>query len=42
MTVRLQLLALRFALERGQNPDLVITGAWAADDLWAIGSPQNQ
>jgi glutamine---fructose-6-phosphate transaminase (isomerizing) len=40
MTVRLQLLALRFALERGQNPDLVITGAWAADDLWAIGSPE--
>ena len=39
MTVRLQLLALRFALERGQNPDVVITGAWAADDLWAIGSP---
>jgi glucosamine--fructose-6-phosphate aminotransferase (isomerizing) len=39
LTVRLQLLALRFALERGQNPDVVITGAWAADDLWAIGSP---
>jgi glucosamine--fructose-6-phosphate aminotransferase (isomerizing) len=39
LTVRLQLLALRFALERGQNPDLVIEGAWAADDLWAIGSP---
>jgi glutamine---fructose-6-phosphate transaminase (isomerizing) len=39
MTVRLQLLALRFALERNQNPDLVITGAWAGDDLWAIGSP---
>lgn len=39
LTVRLQLLALRFALERGQNPDLVITGAWAGDDLWAIGSP---
>jgi len=39
LTIRLQLLALRFALERGQNPDLVITGAWAADDLWAIGGP---
>jgi glutamine---fructose-6-phosphate transaminase (isomerizing) len=39
LTVRLQQLALRFALERGQNPDLVITGAWAAEDLWAIGGP---
>jgi glucosamine--fructose-6-phosphate aminotransferase (isomerizing) len=39
LTVRLQLLALRFARERGQNPDLVITGAWAGEDLWAIGSP---
>jgi glutamine---fructose-6-phosphate transaminase (isomerizing) len=40
LTVRLQLLALRFAQERGQNPDLVIDGAWAADDLWAIGAPR--
>jgi glutamine---fructose-6-phosphate transaminase (isomerizing) len=39
MTVRLQLLALRFALERGQNPDLVITGAWAGEELWAVGNP---
>ena len=38
LTVRLQALALRFALERRENPDLVIEGAWAADDLWAIGS----
>jgi glucosamine--fructose-6-phosphate aminotransferase (isomerizing) len=39
LTVRLQLLALRFATERGQNPDVVITGAWGADALWSIGSP---
>ncbi len=39
LTVRLQLLALRFAHERGKNPDLVITGAWASDDLWSIGAP---
>jgi glutamine---fructose-6-phosphate transaminase (isomerizing) len=39
LTARLQLLALRFATERGQNPDLVITGAWDAEALWSIGSP---
>jgi len=39
LTARLQLLALRFALERGQNPDVVIEGAWAADELWALGAP---
>jgi glucosamine--fructose-6-phosphate aminotransferase (isomerizing) len=39
LVVRLQLLALRFALERRVDPDEVIVGAWAADDLWAIGSP---
>jgi glucosamine--fructose-6-phosphate aminotransferase (isomerizing) len=38
LVVRLQLLALRFALERGHDPDLVIVGAWAGEDLWAIGS----
>jgi glutamine---fructose-6-phosphate transaminase (isomerizing) len=38
LVVRLQLLALRFAAERGQNPDLVIERAWAADDLWSIGA----
>jgi glucosamine--fructose-6-phosphate aminotransferase (isomerizing) len=37
LTARVQLLALRFARERDQDPDLVITGAWAADALWAIG-----
>jgi glucosamine--fructose-6-phosphate aminotransferase (isomerizing) len=39
LTVRLQLVALRFALERGQDPDTVITGPWADQDLWRIGSP---
>lgn len=39
LVVRLQLLALRFALERGQDPDEVIRGAWADEALWAIGTP---
>ncbi len=39
MTVRLQLLAARFAAERGQNPDVVITGKWDDPGLWSIGSP---
>ncbi|HEX9716568.1 MAG TPA: SIS domain-containing protein [Actinomycetota bacterium] len=39
LTVRLQLLALRFAVERGQDPDRVITGAWDDERLWQIGSP---
>jgi glutamine---fructose-6-phosphate transaminase (isomerizing) len=39
LTVRLQLLALRFALERGQDPDTVITGPWADAELWRIGAP---
>jgi glutamine---fructose-6-phosphate transaminase (isomerizing) len=39
LTVRLQLLALRFALERGQDPDTVITGNWAEAWLWRIGRP---
>ena len=39
LTVRLQVLALRFALERGQDPDTVITGNWADEGLWAIGRP---
>ncbi|MBA3362902.1 MAG: SIS domain-containing protein [Actinobacteria bacterium] len=41
LTVRLQLLALRFAIERGQDPDTVITGNWAAPELWRIGRPDN-
>jgi glutamine---fructose-6-phosphate transaminase (isomerizing) len=41
LTVRLQLLALRFALERGQDPDTVITGNWAEPGLWRIGRPDN-
>jgi glucosamine--fructose-6-phosphate aminotransferase (isomerizing) len=38
-TARLQMLALRAALERGQDPDTVITGAWATEGLWNIGKP---
>jgi glucosamine--fructose-6-phosphate aminotransferase (isomerizing) len=37
--VRVQLLAARFAAERGQNPDRVIVGAWEDKALWDIGSP---
>lgn len=39
LTVRLQLLALRVALERGQDPDTVITGHWADAGLWRLGRP---
>jgi glucosamine--fructose-6-phosphate aminotransferase (isomerizing) len=39
LTVRLQLLALRFATERGQDPDTVITGNWADERLWRLGRP---
>jgi glutamine---fructose-6-phosphate transaminase (isomerizing) len=38
-TVHLQLLAERFARLRGQDPDTVITGAWAGPGLWQIGMP---
>ncbi|MGZ8651013.1 MAG: SIS domain-containing protein, partial [Actinomycetota bacterium] len=39
LTVRLQLLALRFAHERSQDPDTVIVGAWNDPATWAIGAP---
>jgi glutamine---fructose-6-phosphate transaminase (isomerizing) len=39
LAVRLQVLALRFALERGQDPDTVITGRWNDEGLWSIGRP---
>jgi glucosamine--fructose-6-phosphate aminotransferase (isomerizing) len=39
LTVRLQLLALRFAIERGQDPDKVIVGRWDDTGLWSIGAP---
>ena len=39
LTVRLQLLALRFARERSQDPDTVIVGAWNDPATWAIGAP---
>jgi glucosamine--fructose-6-phosphate aminotransferase (isomerizing) len=34
-TVRLQLLADRFATLRGQNPDVAIVGAWTTKALWS-------
>lgn len=37
LTVRLQRLALGLADRRGPNPDQVIVGPWARDDLWAVG-----
>ena len=39
MTVRLQLLAMRFARMRGQNADTAITGAWTDSSLWRLGAP---
>ena len=39
LTVRLQLLALRVAVERQQNPDTVIVGRWADETLWLHGRP---
>lgn len=39
LVVRLQRLALRFATERGFDPDVAIERAWADEALWAIGSP---
>jgi glucosamine--fructose-6-phosphate aminotransferase (isomerizing) len=40
LTVRFQLLAERFATERGENPDTVIVGAWDSKELWSIGYPK--
>jgi glucosamine--fructose-6-phosphate aminotransferase (isomerizing) len=40
MTVRLQLLAERFARLRRQNPDVAITGEWDAPELWQMGAPE--
>jgi glucosamine--fructose-6-phosphate aminotransferase (isomerizing) len=39
LTVRLQLLALRYATERGFDPDVAIEPPWDDAELWAIGSP---
>jgi glucosamine--fructose-6-phosphate aminotransferase (isomerizing) len=39
LTVRLQVLALRLALEHGQDPDTVIVDNWADERLWRIGRP---
>ena len=42
LTIRLQMLALRFAKERGQNADVAITGAWMEDRLWDLGAPDSR
>ncbi len=39
LTIRLQMLALRFAKERQQDADVAITGTWAEDQLWDLGAP---
>lgn len=39
LTVRLQVLALRYATERGTDPDVAIEPPWDDEALWAIGSP---
>ncbi|MER7170343.1 SIS domain-containing protein [Streptomyces mesophilus] len=39
LTVRLQLLADRFAGLRRQDPDTAIVGAWAEAELWDLGKP---
>ncbi|MEX2101080.1 MAG: hypothetical protein WEA54_00955 [Actinomycetota bacterium] len=39
LTARLQVLALRLAIEGGVDPDHVITGSWADEGLWGIGAP---
>jgi glucosamine--fructose-6-phosphate aminotransferase (isomerizing) len=39
LTVRLQVLASRFSIERRTNPDVAIERAWAAESLWSIGAP---
>ena len=40
LVARLQLLALRFAIERGFDPDVAIERSWADERLWASGSPE--
>jgi glucosamine--fructose-6-phosphate aminotransferase (isomerizing) len=39
LTVRLQALASRWADRQDIDPDRVILGAWADDDLWSAGAP---
>lgn len=41
LTARLQLLALKFALARQEDPDTVITGPWADPGLWSLGAPSS-
>ncbi|MGA9858858.1 MAG: SIS domain-containing protein [Solirubrobacteraceae bacterium] len=39
LTVRLQVLAAHLAQVRGQDPDVVIEGAWGRTALWEAGAP---
>jgi glucosamine--fructose-6-phosphate aminotransferase (isomerizing) len=39
LTGRLQVMASRLADARGQDPDVVITGAWDDERLWFLGGP---
>lgn len=41
LVVRIQLLALRFAIERAQDPDVAIEPPWDDELLWSIGSPDS-
>ena len=41
LTVRLQALASRLADARGQDPDVVITGAWSNERMWSLGGPDD-
>jgi glucosamine--fructose-6-phosphate aminotransferase (isomerizing) len=40
LTVRLQVLASRWADRQGIDPDRVILGAWAERSLWTLGAPK--
>jgi glucosamine--fructose-6-phosphate aminotransferase (isomerizing) len=40
LTARFQLLAARLADAHGHDPDVVITGAWADEQLWALGGTE--
>jgi glucosamine--fructose-6-phosphate aminotransferase (isomerizing) len=39
LTIRLQVLATRFARARGADPDDVLHGPWKEPALWSLGSP---
>jgi glucosamine--fructose-6-phosphate aminotransferase (isomerizing) len=39
LTVRTQILALRLAEARGEDPDTVMVGPWADAAIWSLGAP---